>query len=1274
MEKKKSTVVLRRNDIDNEFLKLKKENDLLKIAVDTSYENIGKKTEELKIIYEKFENVQNLNNDYYNANISLAEELTTTKETVDLLKVQLSHLQRDNGKFSREIENFGLVQEKLQFMEQEHRQSLTTESKLRSELLTLRSQHDDTVDAMNILELDCQKYKQLSEDYTVSLEKKSNEVEVYYGVITKLESVLDDTKNNNSSLKELLQHKEEELSAVTSELNESKEILHMHENMNNDLLAAKNQLDKQLKDMTNELDNLNNKFQSQLDTMKQSNAYSQNIENKLLVTMNELDEKDKKLKNILEDYELLENNYKKVLENLKDSDFVSMRYETLKEEISRERIDLNAEIENLQSCVVTLNKALAEKDDYIYSEEDVHREQLARNHDVIEKLLKENKNLISKESEVVNLTQLLDETNAMLLAKTKLFEESVTTFENKLCNAEEQYKKENLKVEALIIQVKEDYEIIKRLQNGLDVIVEPLNSYATEEKEKEKELKEPIKPQITHGRLRKRVYAKEPVVSEKQIIAPVVPVVEKRNPIFIENILKKTFCETETSTDLSNANIELLFETEQSHITLNSQYSELQATHEKLKQTAERLSKSNIEFMAKIEKLSKDNKNVLERYDIKVAELTDIIDQDENEINRLNKEHNGVVKRYENQIEELKDSIQSYEKTVNELNVFKDEQDSIYASLNETIKNQKLELLSMKNQNILQKTHETNIMDSYNEQLSRNDELSKENKSLKLSVYDHEHSIELLKSKLEAISKHNTDLAENETEQARIVKEQYSTITILRNEKEEFENKFNNLESQISEDYLLVEEHKKVISRYKEELKNLVDENTEYGISESAYKETTKQYEDEIEQLSIALNNSKTAYSLLQQRLQEIQRKETEYKALLKKMENEAEHAKYEVVTLRDELTSKTRIMDDMMGDKESLQDIMIRLENSKKENTRLQEELENVENEKENAIADCESQKAALSDLYSLCDEQRDNITSLKDSLKTSNDSLTSLTSRIEELLSEKNSSEQQHTNYMNELKNKFVLERASMKDLERDLNEVIEEKETKIRTIEKELLGLKEVFENNRNMLEKYQKNHEEIKKQQENNGEIIEDYKTKIEALELQLSEQATMEQQLHEEIDMLEKEKKSFGVKLADAINKEREKSEQSMVTIKEDSEEIKKLQKKVEVQSSLIQKLRDSEKALRENDNLMQDDIKTIMSEKESLRDEVSKLKQLNTSVLTRIKKHNEEKQELEQSCETLKNTIIEYVETIKKMSKNEYDHAYLRNQIHHQEKNFAAFI
>ena len=1062
-------------------------------------------------------------------------------------------------------------------------------------------------------------------------------------------------------------------------------MLEEHQAMNNDLVETKNLLTLQLEEASKEYRSMNDKMQKQLVNIRNTNSYNEEIENKLLVTMNELDEKSKSLTSVMMDYQELENNYKKCLDSLKEQEFVSLRYETMRADIARERVDLNSEIENLQSSVVTLNKALAEKDDYIYGEEELHRDQLARNHDVIERLLKENKSLVSKEQETLHLTQLLDQTNATLLAKTKLFEETISELETQCDNYSTKYTEEKEKVQALITQVKEDYNIIKRLQSGLDVITGPLNSYVIEEETVVAVQQEPIKPslpvkKISNGRMQRRraLPKQEPPALEKvSVSAPVpepVPVVEKKNSVFIDSLLEVTKCDNETSTDLTAANIELLFETEQAHIGLNSQHSDLQASYEKLKQSADRISKSNIEITSKLEKLSKDNKNVLERYDVKVAELTDVIEQDEKEIERLNKEHTSSIKRYENDIEDLKDSIKSYEKSMNEFNVFKDEQETVYASLNETIKNQKLELLSMKNQNILQKTHENNIMESYNEQLSKNDELSKENKSLKLNVYDHEHSIELLKSKLEALSNHNANLIENESEQSRIVKEQYSTITELRNEKEEFENKYNTLNSSLSEDYIPYDEHKKVIARYKEELKNLVDENTEYGIAESAYKETTKQYVDEIEELSIGLNNSKTAYSLLQQKLQEMQRKETEYKASLKRIENEAEHAKYEVVNLKDELSSKTRIMEDMMGDKETLQDIMIRLENSKNENTRLQEQLETIETEKENAVADCESQKAALSDLHSLCDEQRDNITSLKDSLKTSNDSLTSLTSRIEELIIEKNSSDEQHTNYMNELKNKFVLERASMKDLERDLNEVIEEKETKIRNIEKELLGLKEVFENNRNMLEKYQKNHEEIKKQQESNGEIMEEYKTKIEALEMQLSEHTMMEQQLHEEIDTLEQEKKSFGAKLADAVNKEREKAEQTMVTIQEDSEELKKLQKKVEVQTSLIQKLRDSEKALRENDNLMQDDIKTIMSEKESLRDEVSKLKQLNTSVLARVKKHNDEKQELEQSCETLKSTIIEYVETIKKMSKNQYDHAYLRNQIQHQEKNFAAFI
>lgn len=1281
MFEKKNALIVRRDNLETEFIQLKKENELFKTDV--------------KKIHSNLIHAETLNNEYYSVNQSLNEELTTAKETVDLLKVQLNHLQHENNKLSKSIENFSSTRERLDFMEQEHRHTVVSESKLRSELLELRAQYDELIMTNQHLEKAYNNIQEEAHNASVLLEEKTKEIEVYYGVITKLENVHDDTKRNYVSLKELLLSKETELSAVISELDETKEMLEEHQAMNNDLIETKNLLSLQLEEASKEHMSMNEKMQKQLANTRNTNTYNEEIENKLLMSMNELEEKNRNLTSVMLDYQELEKNYKKCLVSLKEHDFVSLRYETMRADIARERTDLNAEIENLQSSVVTLNKALAEKDDYIYGEEELHRQQLTRNHDVIERLLKENKNLVSKEQETVHLTQLLDQTNATLLAKTKLFEETISELETHCDKQTNNYNEEKEKVEALIKQVKEDYVIIKRLQSGLDASIGPLNSYVIEEETVVAVEKEPIKPVVSvkkhyTGRLqRRRVLAKQEPPALEQVPAPVLeagpdglaglaglagPSIEKKNSVFIDSLLTVTKCDTETITDLLADNIDLLFETEQAHIGLNSSYSDLQASYEKLKQSADRISKSNIEVTSKLEKLSKDNKNVLERYDVKVAELTDIIEQDEKEIARLNKEHNSSIRQYEENIEDLKDTIKSYEKSMNELNVFKDEQETVYGSLNETIKNQKLELLSMKNQIILQKTHENSIMESYNEQLSKNDELSKENKNLKLNVYDHENSIELLKSKLDAISNHNANLVENENEQSRITKEQYSLITELRNEKEDFENKYTKLKSSLNEEYIPLEEHKNILLKYKEELKNLVDENTEYGISESAYREGIKQYNDEIEHLNITVNNSKTAYNLLQQRLQEIQRKESTLKASLKKVENESEHAKYEVVTLREELSSKTRIMDDMMGDKESLQDIMVRLENSKKENERLQKELENIESEKENVFADYESQKEALSQLNILCDEQRDNISSLKDTLKTSNDSLKVVSQRVDELVQEKKVSDEKHLVVLSELKNKFVVERASMKDLERDLNEAVQQRDTKIRVLEKELYTVKEEFENKNNILKEFKISYDKNKEKEENLNKNIEEYEIKIKNLEFEINNFAVKEQQLHDEINELEQEKKSYGSKLVDAVNAEREKAKENMVMIKEDSEALKKLEKKVEVQSSLIQKLRDSEKALRDNDALMQDDIKSMVSEKELLREEVSKLKQLNTTFISRVKKNNNEKQELEQSCETLKSTIIEYVETVKKMSKNEYDHAYLRNQIHHQEKNFAAFI
>lgn len=1285
MEAKKSTLVLRHENVDTYLVNLKKENEMLKTSIDTSYNIINEKNYEIQNISKKFENINNINNDYYKINRDLSEELTTAKETVDLLKVQLKHLQNDNDELSKNIQKSSLVQEKLEFMEQEYRVLSKTESNLRGEVLTLRANQDDNILNIQELEKNSENYKKKLENNEILLEEKIKEIEVYYTVIKKMENVLDDTNKNYYSVKDILSSKEEQLSELFTELSETKEMLAEYQSMNNDLIDSKNVSEAKLKKLENEMFEMNEKFQTQLVNMRNTNNYNQEIENKLLVTMNELDEKNNNFTQSLIDYQELEQKYKNAINSLKDYEFISVRYETLKTDIIRERVDLNAEIENLQSSVITLNKALTEKDDYIYCEEELHRQQLTKNHNVIEKLLKENKNLSLKEQEVINLTQLLDETNANLLSKTKLFEETVIKLQNDVKTNFDKYNEENIKCEALIIQVREDFNIIKRLQNGLDINVGELNEYAVPVVTANvPAVTIPIPtPTPTYknvgGRIQKRKFItnvnknhieKEPVVTE-------VKVDEKRNSFLIDNLLKSKMENCSTNTELTYDNIELLFETEQSHLLLNDQYSDLKASYDKLKQTTERLSKSCMESNSKVEKLSKDNKSILERYDIKVSELTDIIEQDEKEISRLNKEHNNAIKKYENQLEDLEDTIKHYEKSINEFNIFKDEQDSICLALNETIKSQKLELMSMKNQTIVQKTHETNIMENYNEQLKKNEEISKENKNLKLNIYENENSIQLFKSKIETITKHNAELIENDNEHSKILKEQYLKISELTEEKENFEKKYNIIQNNLNEDYILIKEHKNIIARYKEELKNLVDENTEYGISETAYKESIKQYQNEIEQLSIQLSKNKTSHKLLQQHLQEMQYKEQKNKENLKILEETSENYKYEIVTLKDDLSSKSVIINDMMGDKETLQNMVISLENNKKENQRLQEELEEQTNLKDTITADCETKNQEINKLNELCNEYKLNISSLKDALNTSNkslESLSSLSQQIEELENEKKAMEQKHIMQLNEIKNNFVIERSSMKDLEKDLNDIIEEKESKLRSLEKELWLLNDTFENNRNMLEKYQKNHEKSKNIQNTLKESIETYERKIQTLEMQLIEQSNVEMKLHDEINILEQDKKSYGIKLADAIRLEQEKAKENIVTIMEDSEEIKKLQKKIEVQTSLIQKLRDSEKALRDNDNLMQDDIKNIISEKETLRDEVSKLKQLNNNVLMRIKKQNEEKQNLEQSCETLKSTIINYVETINKMSKNEYDHDYLRNEIHNQEKKFAAFI
>lgn len=1102
MNQKKHTFVIRRDNLEYEFMNLRQENAVLS---------------------EKLQFSQAVNMEYYNYNQNLKEELTTSKETVDLLKVRLSHLEN-------------------------------------------KDKHDDLV------------LKLKSEEE--NSEKKSKEIEVYYGVIKQLESVLDDTNKSYTSLKQVLASKEEELSNVITELDNSKETLSQYEITNANL---EYQL-RTLLNIKNELDN------------------------KSSVTENKKIPKD------------MEENQK--LWDISDiRDMQDIRYLQ----------NYSNEIDKLHTCIILLNKSLAQRDEYIYEEEEVYRKQLIESNYDIESILKE-KSICSEDHELMRLTKIVDETNSVLSAKTKYFNETIAKLEALLEEKTEQYNNEKIKSDALSMQVMEDYKTIRKLQCGIE-------AHANEETVEKKSLtrKMPLKPSIENEQTQNKI---------------------------VNNLLEVSMHSSETNTELTLDNIELLFELEQNYENLSIQHSELEISYEQVKNAANILSRSDAETTSKIEKLSKENIELRETYETKLSELNDTIYSHKEELSHLSDTHKITVKDYEEIIEDLTKTSKKYEEDIKNLCVFKDENQELHKKIHE----QQLELQSIKE---LQ-GNEKNIMELYDEELLKNEDLIREVKNLELNVRDNDDTIKMLNLKLQTISSQNENLIETEQSTKDFLKEQENTITELRNEKLEIENNFNDFKNALDQDYITHEEHNSVILRYKEEVKNLVDENTEYGVRENAYKETIEEYNNETQELNNTINSLTNNCNLLEEKLKEMQQKETEYIITFKKLENETEHAKYEVVKLQDEYSSRKRIMDDLMEDKQSLQAVMVALDNTKQENETYLKELQELRSLKETLTNKCEAQEDSIKILTTRCNEHEKYIENLKNTLSISEKSLNSMRERFNELGSKNKSSNNTHNMQLNELKDKLLKERSALKALEKDLNEIIEEKDTKLRDMDKELRSLQSVYDTKNTMLEKFQKSFQEHKEREQAHEKTISDYEKQVKDLNEKISSYMETENALHKEISALEEEK-SKHTEILEAALKEQHKNS-SVENIEQLEEELKKFQRKVEVQSSLIQKLRDSEKALRENDTLMQDDIKSIISEKEKLREEISKLKQLNNSVLMRVKKNSEEKQELEQSCETLKNTIIDYVETIKKMSKNEYDHAYLRSQIHHQEKNFAAFI
>jgi chromosome segregation protein len=867
--------------------------------------------------------------------------------------------------------------------------------------------------------------------------------------------------------------------------------------------------------------------------------------------------------------------------------------------------EYDLEIEKLQTSIVLLNKNIVEKDEYIYDEEDIYRAKLSENNYDISFILN-NSSKVEFEKKIAELEALLKETA-------------------------EEYKIEKNKADALSLQVIEDYKNIKKLQNGIEVETSPLNEHV---KNTGSVLtrKKPLKNNIIHSNYHERT---------------------NRDVEYINSLLDIERHTVETETDLSASNIELLVEKEFNYSILKIQYDELKEICSNLQANINELSKYKEDVSVIIEQNSANNKKVLERYNVKIVDLKKIITENEKEIKNITINYEEHVNKYEKILKDFNNSDKKNKILLNEIEQKEKEINTLLKEINE--------LNMLKDEIILLEEKNQDVTENYNSMVKANEQLSKDLKILKINFHDQENTLESLNSKMEKISSENETLIENENSNVLILKKQQNIIMELRNEKTEIENQFNEFKNKPIENQFSREEHNKIILKYKEELKNLVQENTNYGISENAYKESITQYKEEIEELNNTINKEKTEYDLMRDSLEELKQKETHYIVSLKKLENELENSKYETVMLK----QKEDTLKEIMGDKDSIYSVKKLLDELKNENTILKQQLK----EKENIEHEIEKKEDLLKNLNNLCEEKQNNIEKLENSLITANDNLNSMKERLEEIGSKSKSSNEQHNMLLNEFKNKLSKERNEAKLLENDLIE----KETKLRAVQNELSQLQKLYDAKNMMLDKYQRNHKEIKDDDEALKTNIKDFKEKILTLTTELKKQNEIEEKLHNEIEMLENQKEELSLQLKKEKEKEKITENEDKVNVKE-TEEYKELEKKLSIQVSLLQKLCNSEKSLRENDSLMQDHIKSIMLEKEALRDDIVNLKELNNTIISRTKEHSKDKEDLEKSYDVLKHTIIEYAETIKKMSKNEYDHAYLRSQIHRQEKNFAAFI
>ena len=111
-----------------------------------------------------------------------------------------------------------------------------------------------------------------------------------------------------------------------------------------------------------------------------------------------------------------------------------------------------------------------------------------------------------------------------------------------------------------------------------------------------------------------------------------------------------------------------------------------------------------------------------------------------------------------------------------------------------------------------------------------------------------------------------------------------------------------------------------------------------------------------------------------------------------------------------------------------------------------------------------------------------------------------------------------------------------------------------------------------------------------------------------------------------------------------------------------------LHKKLEIQNGIIQSLKDSENALKENYSLMEHDVKDMLESKEKLRNELSNVTQNYESIKILWKQENEHSKGLKEKITHL-NTLINNQEIFfNNLRKNRHDREYLINILEKEER------